>query len=71
MPATSKDKTRVTYRDAGVDIDAGNALVARGDGVLGGDVDRDLGDLVEAVGSLRAAHKRGHGKQRQGDARNS
>ena len=27
MPATSKDKTRVTYRDAGVDIDAGNALV--------------------------------------------
>jgi phosphoribosylformylglycinamidine cyclo-ligase len=27
VPATSKDKTRVTYRDAGVDIDAGNALV--------------------------------------------
>lgn len=27
MPATSKDKPRVTYRDAGVDIDAGNALV--------------------------------------------
>jgi phosphoribosylformylglycinamidine cyclo-ligase len=28
MPATSKDKTRLTYRDAGVDIDAGNALVS-------------------------------------------
>ncbi len=27
MPATSKDKAKVTYRDAGVDIDAGNALV--------------------------------------------
>jgi phosphoribosylformylglycinamidine cyclo-ligase len=27
VPATSKDKPRVTYRDAGVDIDAGNALV--------------------------------------------
>jgi phosphoribosylformylglycinamidine cyclo-ligase len=27
VPATSKDKARVTYRDAGVDIDAGNALV--------------------------------------------
>ena len=27
VPATSKDKTSVTYRDAGVDIDAGNALV--------------------------------------------
>jgi phosphoribosylformylglycinamidine cyclo-ligase len=27
VSATSKDKTRVTYRDAGVDIDAGNALV--------------------------------------------
>jgi phosphoribosylformylglycinamidine cyclo-ligase len=27
VPTTSKDKTRVTYRDAGVDIDAGNALV--------------------------------------------
>ena len=27
MPATPKDKTKVTYRDAGVDIDAGNALV--------------------------------------------
>ena len=27
MPAASKDKSRVTYRDAGVDIDAGNALV--------------------------------------------
>jgi phosphoribosylformylglycinamidine cyclo-ligase len=27
VPATSKDKTRATYRDAGVDIDAGNALV--------------------------------------------
>jgi phosphoribosylformylglycinamidine cyclo-ligase len=28
MPATSKDKARLTYRDAGVDIDAGNALVS-------------------------------------------
>ncbi len=27
MPATPKDKAKVTYRDAGVDIDAGNALV--------------------------------------------
>ena len=27
MPATSKHKSRLTYRDAGVDIDAGNALV--------------------------------------------
>ncbi len=27
MPVTSKDKAKVTYRDAGVDIDAGNALV--------------------------------------------
>jgi phosphoribosylformylglycinamidine cyclo-ligase len=27
VPATSKDNPRVTYRDAGVDIDAGNALV--------------------------------------------
>jgi phosphoribosylformylglycinamidine cyclo-ligase len=27
VPAPSKDKARVTYRDAGVDIDAGNALV--------------------------------------------
>jgi len=27
VPATSKDKSRLTYRDAGVDIDAGNALV--------------------------------------------
>ncbi len=27
MPTTSKDKSRLTYRDAGVDIDAGNALV--------------------------------------------
>lgn len=27
MPASSKDKTALTYRDAGVDIDAGNALV--------------------------------------------
>jgi phosphoribosylformylglycinamidine cyclo-ligase len=27
VPATPKDKTKVTYRDAGVDIDAGNALV--------------------------------------------
>jgi phosphoribosylformylglycinamidine cyclo-ligase len=27
VPATPKDKARVTYRDAGVDIDAGNALV--------------------------------------------
>jgi phosphoribosylformylglycinamidine cyclo-ligase len=27
VPATSKDKAKVTYRDAGVDIDAGNALV--------------------------------------------
>ena len=49
----------------------GHALVARGDGVLGGDVDRDLGDLVEAVGRLHAGRKRGHGKQRQGDARNA
>jgi len=45
VPATSKDKARVTYRDAGVDIDAGNALVeaigplaarTRRQGVLGG-----------------------------------
>src|ERR1700730_5113225 len=28
MPATSKDKARLTYRDMGVDIDAGNALVS-------------------------------------------
>ena len=28
MPATSKDKARLTYRDVGVDIDAGNALVS-------------------------------------------
>jgi phosphoribosylformylglycinamidine cyclo-ligase len=28
VPATPKDKPSVTYRDAGVDIDAGNALVA-------------------------------------------
>jgi phosphoribosylformylglycinamidine cyclo-ligase len=27
VPATPKDKAKVTYRDAGVDIDAGNALV--------------------------------------------
>ena len=27
MPATPKNKAKVTYRDAGVDIDAGNALV--------------------------------------------
>jgi phosphoribosylformylglycinamidine cyclo-ligase len=27
VPATPKDKARVTYRDAGVDIDAGNSLV--------------------------------------------
>ena len=27
MPATPKPKSRLTYRDAGVDIDAGNALV--------------------------------------------
>ena len=27
MPATPKDKAKVTYRDAGVDIDTGNALV--------------------------------------------
>ncbi len=27
MPATPKDKAKVTYRDVGVDIDAGNALV--------------------------------------------
>jgi phosphoribosylformylglycinamidine cyclo-ligase len=27
VPATSKHKSRLTYRDAGVDIDAGNALV--------------------------------------------
>lgn len=27
MPATPTDKTKLTYRDAGVDIDAGNALV--------------------------------------------
>ena len=27
MPATPKDQAKVTYRDAGVDIDAGNALV--------------------------------------------
>jgi phosphoribosylformylglycinamidine cyclo-ligase len=27
VPATPKDKVKVTYRDAGVDIDAGNALV--------------------------------------------
>lgn len=45
MPATSKDKTRLTYRDTGVDIDAGNALVGaigplaamtKRKGVLGG-----------------------------------
>ena len=45
MPATSKHKTRLTYRDAGVDIDAGNALVeaigplaakTKRDGLLGG-----------------------------------
>ena len=45
MPATSKDKARLTYRDAGVDIDAGNALVGaigplaamtKRKGVLGG-----------------------------------
>jgi len=45
VPATSKDKPRVTYRDAGVDIDAGNALVeaigplaaqTKRPGVLGG-----------------------------------
>jgi phosphoribosylformylglycinamidine cyclo-ligase len=27
VPATPRDKTKLTYRDAGVDIDAGNALV--------------------------------------------
>ncbi len=27
MPTKSKDKAPLTYRDAGVDIDAGNALV--------------------------------------------
>ena len=27
MPATPKPKSRLTYRDAGVDIDAGNTLV--------------------------------------------
>ena len=27
MPATSRKTSRLTYRDAGVDIDAGNALV--------------------------------------------
>jgi phosphoribosylformylglycinamidine cyclo-ligase len=45
VPATSKDKPAVTYRDAGVDIDAGNALVraiaplaakTKRPGVLGG-----------------------------------
>jgi phosphoribosylformylglycinamidine cyclo-ligase len=45
VPATSKDKARVTYRDAGVDIDAGNALVkaigplaakTKREGMLGG-----------------------------------
>ena len=29
MPTKSKDKAPLTYRDAGVDIDAGNALVER------------------------------------------
>jgi len=45
VPTTSKDKARLTYRDAGVDIDAGNALVGaigplaamtKRKGVLGG-----------------------------------
>jgi phosphoribosylformylglycinamidine cyclo-ligase len=45
VPAIPTDKTKVTYRDAGVDIDAGNALVAaigplaaktKRSGVLGG-----------------------------------
>jgi phosphoribosylformylglycinamidine cyclo-ligase len=45
VPATSKRKSRLTYRDAGVDIDAGNALVeaigplaakTRRKGLLGG-----------------------------------
>jgi phosphoribosylformylglycinamidine cyclo-ligase len=45
VPATPKDKPAVTYRDAGVDIDAGNALVraiaplaakTKRSGVLGG-----------------------------------
>ena len=27
MPAAPTDKSKLTYRDAGVDIDAGNALV--------------------------------------------
>ena len=46
VPATSRNKSRLTYRDAGVDIDAGNALVeaigplaakTKRKGVLGGD----------------------------------
>jgi phosphoribosylformylglycinamidine cyclo-ligase len=45
VPATPKDKAKLTYRDAGVDIDAGNALVraigplaarTKRPGVLGG-----------------------------------
>ena len=45
MPATPTDKAKLTYRDAGVDIDAGNALVeaigplaakTKRPGVLGG-----------------------------------
>jgi phosphoribosylformylglycinamidine cyclo-ligase len=45
VPATPKDKAKMTYRDAGVDIDAGNALVraigplaakTKRPGVLGG-----------------------------------
>ena len=49
----------------------GHALLTRGDGVLGGDVDRDLGDVVKTVGGLSATRKGGEGKKRQGDARNS
>ena len=30
----------------------GHALRPRGDGILGGDIDRDFGDLVEAIGAL-------------------
>ena len=46
----------------------GHALLARGDGILGGDIDGNLGDVIETVGRLGTVQGNGrNGQDRQRD----